>query len=132
MPKQIFASLLLLAAASPLLAADPAPASAKQLFQKDLTSVSGKELILLTVDYIPGGASMPHRHDAQVVVYVLEGAVTMQVKGQPAVTLHAGDTFYESPTDVHSVSANASKSAPAKLLVFMVKDKGAPVTRAAE
>jgi quercetin dioxygenase-like cupin family protein len=132
MQKKLFASLLLIVAAAPLLAADSAPASAKQLFQKDLTSVNGKELILLTVDYLPGGTSMPHRHDAQVVVYVLEGTVTMQVKGQPAVTLHAGETFYESPTDVHSVSANASKSAPAKLLVFMVKDKGAPITRAAE
>ena len=67
--------------------------------------------------------------DAQVFVYVLQGALRMQVAGSPVVTLHRGQTFYENPTDVHVVSANASKSAPAKILVFIVKDKNAPVTR---
>ena len=53
----------------------------------------------------------------------------MQVAGSPAVTLRAGQTFYESPTDVHVVSANASQTAPAKILVFIIKDKSAPVSR---
>jgi len=86
---------------------------------------------MLTVEYLPGGASLPHRHDAQVLVYVLQGELTMQVAGSPAVTLHSGETFYESPTDIHVVSANASKTEPAKILVVMVKDKSAPVSRAA-
>jgi len=101
----------------------------KSLFDKDQTDVPGKELLMLTVEYPPGGASLPHRHDAQVFVYVLEGQIKMQVAGGPVVTLGPGQTFYESPTDVHSVSANASKTQPAKFLVFIVKDKGAPVTR---
>ena len=84
---------------------------------------------MLTVEYIPGGASLPHRHDAQVFVYVLEGNLRMQIAGSPEVTLKRGQTFYESPTDVHVVSANASKTEPAKILVFIVKDKDKPVSR---
>jgi quercetin dioxygenase-like cupin family protein len=94
--------------------------------------VDGKEIIMSTVEYVPGGRSVPHRHDANVLVYVLEGALTMQVDGHEPVTLKPGDTFYESPDDVHRVSANASKTEPAKFLVFMVKDKGKPPTRAVE
>ena len=114
------------------LAADPAPAAdaaVEQLMQKDLVGVPGKEVLMVTVEYVPGGASLPHRHDAQVFVYVLQGELTMQVAGSPAVTLEPGQTFYETPADVHLVSANASKTAPAKILVFMVKDKSAPASR---
>jgi quercetin dioxygenase-like cupin family protein len=78
---------------------------------------------------LPGGASLPHRHDAQVFVYVLEGELNMQIAGGPLVTLRRGQTFYESPADVHVVSANASKTAPATILVFIVKDKNSPVSR---
>ena len=97
--------------------------SVVQLTKKDLVGVPGKELEMLTVEYLPGGASLPHRHYAQVFVYVLSGSVLMQVQGSPSVTLGPGHTFYEGPDDVHTVSANASKTEPAKLLVFMVKDK---------
>jgi quercetin dioxygenase-like cupin family protein len=98
------------------------------LMQRELIGAPGKEVRMLTVAYLPGGASLPHRHDAQVFVYVLEGTLEMQVQGQPRMTLHAGQTFYESPTDVHVVSANASRSRPAKILVFIVKDAATPVS----
>ena len=78
-----------------------------------------------TVEYAPGGKSPPHRHHAQVFVYVLEGSVRMQVQGSPAVTLGPGGTFYESPDDLHAVSENASQTKAAKFLVVMVKDKAA-------
>jgi quercetin dioxygenase-like cupin family protein len=107
----------------------PAAATAKQLMIKDLVGLAGKEILMSTVTYPPGGASPPHRHDAQVFVYVLEGELIMQVQGGPKVTLKPGETFYESPTDVHAVSANASQTRPATFLVFIVKDKGAPTTR---
>jgi quercetin dioxygenase-like cupin family protein len=114
-------------------AADTHPAApaevVAQLMDKDLVGIPGKELLVLTVAYLPGGASLPHRHDAQVIVYVLQGALVMQVAGSPAVTLRPGQTFYENPSDVHVISANASKTAPAKILVFIVKDKIAPVSR---
>src|SRR5580692_7873316 len=111
--------------------ADPAPAEVKQLMTKELIGAAGKEVLMSTVTYPPGGASPPHRHDAQVFVYVLEGQLIMQVQGGPRVTLKPGDTFYESPSDVHSVSANASQTAPATFLVFIVKDKGSATTRPA-
>jgi quercetin dioxygenase-like cupin family protein len=98
---------------------------------RDLAGVPGKEAVMLTVEVPPGQGSKPHRHDANVFVYMLQGAITMQVKGGPSVTLHPGDTYYESPSDIHTVAQNASKTETARFLVFIVKDKGAPVTRAA-
>jgi quercetin dioxygenase-like cupin family protein len=80
------------------------------------------------VDFAPGEASEPHRHNADLFVYVLQGSVITQVKGSSPQTVHAGEVFYESPTDLHIVSRNASKTQPAKLLVFYVKAKGAPPT----
>ena len=81
---------------------------------------------MVTVEYPPGGSSLPHRHNAHTFVYVLEGSVVMQVQGAAPVTLGPGETFYESPTDVHAVSRNASDTKPAKFLVLFVKDKGNP------
>jgi quercetin dioxygenase-like cupin family protein len=102
--------------------------SVQGLMTRDLAAASGKEVRLLTVEYRGGGASLPHRHDAQVFVYVLSGRVRMQVAGSPEVTLGPGETFYEGPDDVHTVSANASPSEPARILVFMVRDKGKPLS----
>ena len=101
---------------------------ATPLMTKELTGVPGKEAMMLTVEYPPGIASKEHRHNAHTFVYVLEGSVVMQVRGGNAVTLGPGETFYESPTDIHSVSRNASDSKAAKILVFFVKEKGAPTT----
>jgi quercetin dioxygenase-like cupin family protein len=100
-----------------------------QLMTRDLAGIPGKEAVVLTVEVGPGQASKPHRHDANVFVYMLEGSLIMQVKGGASVTLHPGDTYYENPKDIHTVSQNASKTQPARFLVFIVKDKGAPVTR---
>ena len=126
-------SVLLLAGSTVCAQAADAPQApvVAPLMTKDLTGIPNKEGTMLTVQYVPGGASLPHRHDAHVFVYVLEGSVKMQVDGQPVLTLTAGQTFYESPSDVHRVSANASTTQPAKILVFMVKDKDKPATRAA-
>ena len=99
----------------------------RSLLSKDLAAAPGKEVLMLSVEYSPGESSPPHTHQAQAMVYVLEGSIEMQVKGGAPVTLSPGQTWYEGPDDVHVVSRNASKSAPAKYLVFMVKDKGAPI-----
>jgi quercetin dioxygenase-like cupin family protein len=111
--------------AAPMLAQD---AKITPLIAKDLAGITGKEGSMVTVEYPPGGASSEHRHNAHTFVYVLEGSVVMQVKGGKEVTLGPGQTFYESPEDIHTVSKNASKTKPAKFLVFFVKDKGAPAT----
>jgi quercetin dioxygenase-like cupin family protein len=106
-------------------------ASVAELMTRDLAGVPGKEVVVETVEYGPGGSSPAHRHDANVFVYVLSGEYTTQVAGSPPVTLHAGQVFYESPSDVHQRSENASKTAPVKFLVVMVKDKGRTQTRSA-
>ena len=97
------------------------------LMSKIMTDVSGKEGLLIAVEYPPGGSDPVHRHNAHAFVYVLEGSVMMQVKGGKQVTLTPGQTFYEDSTDVHIVGRNASKTRPAKFLVFLVKDKDAAV-----
>jgi quercetin dioxygenase-like cupin family protein len=129
----LLACLLATAASAAAKPAAPAKTAASAanvvtLLTRDLPEIPGKEVVMLTVAYLPGGSSMPHRHDAEVFVYVLEGSVVMQVDGQPAQTLHAGQTFHESPTDVHRQSANGSATEPAKLLVFVIKDKNKPLT----
>jgi len=98
------------------------------LMAQDLVGTPGKETIMITVEYPPGWSSAAHRHDAQTFVYVLEGSVVMAVRGGKEVTLGPGQTFYESPDDVHSVARNASTTKPAKFLVFLVKDKDKPVS----
>jgi quercetin dioxygenase-like cupin family protein len=97
------------------------------MMSKDLPEFPGKEGTMLTVEYAPGAGGQVHRHNAHVFVYVLEGAIEMQVEGGAKVTLGAGQTFYENPKDIHTVGRNASSTKPAKFLVFMIKAKDAPV-----
>jgi len=97
------------------------------LLSKELKESPGKEGLMMVVEYPPGNTDPIHRHNADGFIYVLEGSVVMQVKGGKQVTLTSGQTFYEGPDDVHVVGRNASSTQPAKLLVFLVKDKGAPV-----
>jgi quercetin dioxygenase-like cupin family protein len=94
---------------------------------KALVGIPGKEVTMITVDYPPGATDPVHRHNASAFVYVLEGSVVMQMKGEKAVTLRPGDTFYEDPRGIHLVGGNASDTRPAKFLVFLVKDKDAPI-----
>jgi quercetin dioxygenase-like cupin family protein len=108
--------------------AAPSDAIVRQLLTRDLIGMPGKEVTMETVVYAPGGKSPPHRHNAQVFVFGLEGSVRMQVQGSPVVLLVPGGTFYEGPDDVHVLSENASQTAPAKFLVVMVKDKATGTT----
>ena len=96
------------------------------LMSKEFANIPGKEGLMITVEYAPGASSPRHRHDAHTFVYVLEGSIVTQADGGQPVTLGPGQTFYETPTDIHAVSKNASATKPAKFLVFLVKDKGVP------
>ncbi|HEX8897029.1 MAG TPA: cupin domain-containing protein [Terriglobales bacterium] len=102
-------------------------AKVTDLFSKDLANIPGKEGVMMIVDYPPGSVDPIHRHNAHAFLYVLEGSIVMQVRGGKELTLTPGQTFYEGPDDVHVVGRNASKSKPAKFVLVMVKDKGAPV-----
>ena len=107
-------------------------AKVTDLMSKGLTNLPGKEGLMAIVDYPPGSVDPIHRHNANAFVYVLEGSIVMQVRGGKEVTLTPGQTFYEGPDDVHVVGRNASKTKPAKFVLVMVKDKGAPVLVPAE
>jgi len=102
------------------------------LMEKDLPDYPGKEVLMITVEHAPGGSNAIHRHNAHAFVYMLEGSVVMQLKGGQQVTLMPGQTFYEGPDDVHIVDRNASTTQPAKFLVFLIKNKGAPAVVPAE
>jgi quercetin dioxygenase-like cupin family protein len=102
-------------------------AKVTELFSKDLANLPGKEGLMITVEYPPGSVDPIHRHNAHAFVYVLEGTIVMQVRDGKEMTLTPGQTFYEGPDDVHVVGRNASKTKPAKFVVFLVKHKGAPV-----
>lgn len=122
-------ALVLLSAFLMLAAVTAEAADVKELFAIDLADYPGKEGRIIEVSYPPGARDMVHRHDAHAFVYVLEGQIIMQLKGQPEVRLTAGQTFYEGPTDVHVVGRNASDSEPARFVVVLLKDKGAPVLK---
>ena len=117
-----YVAALLMLAAVPAEAAD-----VKELFAIDLADYAGKEGRIVEVSYPPGARDMVHRHNAHAFVYVLEGQIVMQVKDRPAVTLKAGQTFYEGPTDVHVVGRNASDTELARFVMVLLKAKGAPV-----
>ncbi|HEX7114730.1 MAG TPA: cupin domain-containing protein [Steroidobacter sp.] len=116
----------LLLASAPSGAAEPPKVAS--LLTKSLQDLGEKEAVMLTVEYAPGQSSPAHRHNAHTFVYVLQGAVIMGVQGEEPVRVEAGETFYEAPTDVHTISRNASESEPAKFLVFFIKDTGAPTS----
>ena len=103
-------------------------AKVTQLMSKDLTDCPGKEGVMITVEYPPGHTDEIHRHNSYAFVYVLEGSVVMQVRDGREVTLTPGQTFYEGPDDVHDLGRNASKTKPAKFVVFFVKNKGVAIT----
>jgi quercetin dioxygenase-like cupin family protein len=128
MNKVTFFLSLLLGVSVVVTAASAGTGSASSLVTKDLPDVPGKEGMVELVTFAPGEVSERHRHNADLFVYVLEGTVVTQLKGEAAKTLRAGEVFTELPTDIHVVSRNASMTKPAKLLVFFVKSKGAPPT----
>ena len=118
----VYLAALLMLAAVPTKAAH-----VKELFAIDLPDYPGKEGRMIEVSYPPGAQDVVHRHDADAFVYVLEGQIIMQLKGKPAVTLKAGQTFYEGPNDIHVVGRNASNTEPARFVVVLLKGKGAPI-----
>lgn len=119
--------LLLLCLIPGALMAQQPEAKVTSLMSKDLPEMPGKEALMIAVEYPPGAKDPVHRHNAHAFLYVLEGSVVMQVKGGKETTLTPGQTFYEGPDDIHVVGRNASTTKPAKFVVLLIKDKGAPV-----
>ena len=124
--KAVFGTLILLISVPAL-----SQSTANAVFQTDVADVTNQEILVLEVNYEAGNDSPVHRHNAHTVVYVLEGTVIMQVAGGELQALGPGDVFYETPSDIHSVSRNASDTEPAKILVFFLKEKDSATTEPA-
>ena len=94
------------------------------VYEHALPNVPGKSVKGVLVEYGPGGSSPAHTHPKSAFIYatVLEGAIRSSVNDGPVVTYHTGQSFSEMPGDRHSVSENASKTEPAKLLAVFVVD----------
>jgi quercetin dioxygenase-like cupin family protein len=118
-------TLLILSGIGPLVSA-----AEGQLLTMPLPALAeNQEMFVSEINLAPGQpSSAPHRHNAHVFVYVLEGRVNMQVAGGELVTLSPGEMFYENPDDIHTVSQNASDTEPARFLVHIIKTVGVPVT----
>ena len=99
-------------------------------FDRALPEMDGKHLVMKVVDIRvpPGASSAPHTHGCVVVVYVIAGAMRMQVRGAPDSVYRAGDTFYERPTDIHQQSANLSATDSAHFTATFVCDKVGPLS----
>jgi quercetin dioxygenase-like cupin family protein len=124
--KYLFRTCLLLMLSGLTPFASPAQA---QLLNVELPALpDNQEVLVVEVNLAPGQESAPHRHNAHVFVYVLEGQINMQVKGGELVTLSPGEMFHETPDDIHVVSQNASSTESAKFLVHFIKTIGAQVT----
>lgn len=119
------ASAIALACLQPAIAAPHA--EVREIMTKDLPDFPGKEGLVIEVTYPPGSVDEVHRHDAHAFVYVIEGSIVMQLRGGQPVTVRPGQGFYEGPNDVHIVGRNASNTKPAKFVVVLFKNKGAPV-----
>lgn len=107
--------------------AQQAPMKRTTLIKTDLAGIEGKEGMLVLVEFTPGAVTAPHYHSGEELIYLLEGSTSMEVKGKPAITLKAGDTFHLAPKQVHRVK-NFSATTPAKALTFTIAEKGQPDT----
>ena len=110
-------------------AAQPAPTAPGQLLTQPLADLPGREVRISMLDREPGASTARHRHPGHHTFgYVIEGTVEFAINGESARVLNAGDTFYEPPMAVHSISRNPSSDKRAKILVFMVADQKNPST----
>jgi quercetin dioxygenase-like cupin family protein len=105
-------------------------ASVTPVFAYDLPNLPGQKMTGVLVAYGPGGSSPPHHHttEGSVVAYVLEGAIRSKVNDGPETVYQVGESWLEPPGAVHSVSANASATEPARLLAVFIADDGAELT----
>jgi quercetin dioxygenase-like cupin family protein len=95
----------------------------------DYPSRDGQQVNAIRVDYAPGGSTPgTHRHPAGAYVYVIDGSVKFAVEDDEPIVLEGGESFYEPPNALHSVSRNASEDVPASLIAFFVLGDGESAT----
>ncbi|WP_298885359.1 cupin domain-containing protein [uncultured Bradyrhizobium sp.] len=115
----------------PICAHDSRAETVTKNFEALIPNISGKSLIAVEVNYAPGAASPPHTHakSAFIYAYVISGAIESKVNDSETRIYRAGESWSESPGALHSISRNASKTEPAKLLaVFVLDTNDSPLT----
>ena len=110
-----------------ILTAQQAPVTRTILQQKDLEGVAGREVIMYRTEIVPGGMSGRHYHPGPELGYGLEGALIFELDGQPPVTLKPGESVHIPANHIHNAK-NASTTEPGKALLFLVGEKGQPLT----
>ncbi|MCC6318592.1 MAG: cupin domain-containing protein [Gemmatimonadaceae bacterium] len=130
LPVRSAAGLALVVAAVVTSFAKAQGAKSAVIFDRALPAMDGRQLNVKVVDvrYGPGGGSTPHRHGCAVTVYVVSGAMRMGVRGEPDSVYTAGQVFFERPTDIHQVGANASATDSAHFTATFVCDRPGPLT----
>ena len=110
--------------AGPIYAHDSKAQTVSKNFEAAIPNIPGKSLIAVEVDYTPGAASVPHTHakSAFIYAYVISGAIESKVNDGETRIYRSGESWSERPGDIHSISRNASKTEPAKLLAVFVLD----------
>ena len=119
--------IVVVVAGNHVLNAQQVPVKRTDLLKADIVGMEGKELIVQLVEFAPGGASGKHYHPGHEANYVLEGSGTFEREGQPPTTRKVGDVNYAPAKVVHE-GKNASTTAPLKLVVFRIHEKGQPIT----
>ena len=96
------------------------------LLVTSLADLGDKEMHVWVGDVAPGAATGRHSHPTPRFVYVLEGALVLEIDGKPPQTFKTGQVFVEMPNVVHNFR-NASTTEPAKALGFQYAGKGQPL-----
>ena len=131
MPAIIAAAIAALALAGPAVAHDGQAEAVAPKFDRAISNIPGKSLVIVEVDYAPGAASPSHTHapSAFIYAYVLSGEIESKVNDEEARVYKAGEGWYETPNARHQISRNASATKPAKLLaIFVVDSNDKPLT----
>ena len=116
----------------PVFARDGRAETVTKKFESTIPNIPGKSLIALEVNYAPGAASPSHTHakSAFIYAYVISGAIESKVNDGKTRIYRAGESWSELPGATHSISRNASRIEPAKLLAVIVLDTDDnPLTR---
>jgi len=98
------------------------------LLSQKLPDIEGREMLLIELEYPPGAETKPHRHPSHTVVYMISGQVESSVDDGAPVVYGPGESFYESPMQLHATFRNPSETKPFKAIAVMVRDTSKPVT----
>ena len=113
-------------------AAQSQPIQRTELHRSDISGVPGKETVIYIADVMPGAEGGRHTHHGEEYVYVIQGTLIVTPDGKQPITLKQGQVGHLTPADGIHAAKNGSQSEPAKVLVFLVVEKGKPLAEPAK